>query len=86
MIWNLPTRDLVNGARHFPYIEGGEIIGIVQDFLDRVSCHSDDSVDNVHHTIGGHLVSMDNPGTVHRHNLLRMGYFILAYSFNMSTG
>lgn len=86
MIRDLCARELVNSARHFPYIEGGEVISVVQDFLDGISCHSDDSVNNVHHTVGGHLVSMDDPGTVDCHNLLQMGYFILAYSINMSTG
>lgn len=83
MIWDLSTRELANSAQHCPYIEGGEVIGVVQDFFDGVSCHSDDSVDNVHHTVGGHLISMDDPGTVDCHNLLRRGYFILAYAINI---
>lgn len=62
----------------FPYRERGEFIHGVQDFPDGVCCNSDDSVHNVHHTVGGHLVSMDNPGTVDCHDLLHILHLMLA--------
>lgn len=51
------------------YIESGEVIVNLNDILNGVAHGSDDTVDDVHHSVGGNLVAMDDPGTVHRHDL-----------------
>lgn len=61
---------------HFPkwdftYSKSGEIFVVFQIVLDGVAHRADDSINDVHHTVFGHLVSVDDPGTVHRHNLDR---------------
>lgn len=56
---------------HFTYIEGGEIISDIKDFLDGAGHSVQDPINDMHHTVCGHLVTMDDPGTVHCHNLHR---------------
>lgn len=56
---------------HFTYIESGEIIIDIQDLHDGVAHSADDPINDVHHTVCGHLVTVDDPGTVHCHNLNR---------------
>lgn len=55
----------------FTYSEGGELICDIQDFLDVVAHAADDPINDMHHTICGHLITIDDPGTVHCHNLHR---------------
>lgn len=54
---------------HFTYIEGGELICDIQVLLDGVAHSGDDPINDVHHTVCGHLVTIDDPGTVHCHDL-----------------
>ncbi len=54
---------------HFTYVEGGELIGDIQVLLDGVAHSRDDPINDMHHTICGHLVTIDDPGTVHCHDL-----------------
>lgn len=54
---------------HTTYIEGGEVIRDIQGVLDGVSHSADDPIDHMHHSVCGHLVTVDDPGTVYCHNL-----------------
>lgn len=58
-------------VERFAYTEGGEIIVDIQDFLDGVAHGADDPINDMHHAVCGHLVTMDDPGTVHCHDLHR---------------
>ena len=57
----------------FTYVEGGEVIVDVQDILDGAGHGADDPVDHMHHAVCGHLVTVDDSGTVHCHNLNKGG-------------
>lgn len=56
-------------AVYLAYIEGRELVIDIQLVLDGVAHGADDPVDDVHHAVGGHLVTVDDPGAVHRHDL-----------------
>ncbi|KAG7224547.1 hypothetical protein INR49_011299, partial [Caranx melampygus] len=43
---------------------GGEVIRDIQDVLDGVSYSADDPIDHMHHSVCGHLVTVDDPGTM----------------------
>ena len=49
--------------------ERREVVVHVQDLRDAVPHGADDAVDHVHHTVGRHLVTVDDPGAVHRDHL-----------------
>lgn len=51
------------------YVEGGEVVIILQDIPDGAADGADHAVHHVHHPVGGHLVTVQDPGTVHSHNL-----------------
>lgn len=51
------------------YVERRELVVDIQDVLDGVAHGADDPVDDVHHTVCGHLVAVDDPGAVHCHDL-----------------
>lgn len=51
------------------YAERGDVIVYIQDIFDGVAHAADDPINYVHHTISGHLVTVDDPGTVHGHDL-----------------
>lgn len=53
-----------------PYSKGGEFISIIQHIINGIFNTCDDPVDHVYHSIGWHLVPMNDPGTVHRHHLI----------------
>lgn len=56
---------------HVTYIEGRELIIDIQGVLNGVDHRADDAVNDMHHSVRGHLVTMDDPGTIHCHNLHR---------------
>lgn len=66
-------------VRHYlvpvTYIKGGELIIDIQNLLDGVAHSTDDPINDVHHTVGGHLITVDDPGAIHRHNLHREEFF-----------
>ena len=43
----------------------------LNDLLNAVCSGSDDFVDDMYHSVGGMVVSFQQPGTVHSHNLQR---------------
>lgn len=53
------------------YAEGGELIVDIQDVLDGVAHAADHPINHVHHAVRGHLVTVDDPGTVHGNDLHR---------------
>lgn len=53
------------------YTQSGQVIVNLNDVLDGVSNSTDDSVNDMHNTIGCNLVAIDDPGTVHSHHLHR---------------
>lgn len=56
-------------STHFTHTKRGEVICDVQDIFNGVTHSADYPIDDMHHTICGHLVTVDDPGTVHCHNL-----------------
>lgn len=56
---------------HYTYTEWGEVLIDIQDFFDGAANSTDDPINDMHHTVCGHLVTMDDPGTVHSHDLHR---------------
>lgn len=56
---------------HGPYPKGLEGIFNLNDLLDVVGHGRDDLINEVHHAIGRVVVSFQQPGTVHCHNLPR---------------
>lgn len=46
-----------------------QVIFNLDDILNCVSNSADDTVNDMHNSIGGNLVAVDNPGTVHSHHL-----------------
>lgn len=53
----------------FPYTQGCQVIVNLNDILDCVANSFDNTVNDMHNSIGGNLVTMDNPGAVHSHHL-----------------
>lgn len=53
----------------FTYSERGEVGVHLQEVPNGVADDTDDPVNHVHHSVCGHLVPMDDSGTVYRHNL-----------------
>lgn len=54
-----------------PHPKGLEGVFDLDDLLDVVGDGGDDLVNEVHHTVGGVVVSFQQPSTVHGHNLSR---------------
>lgn len=62
------------------YVQRRQIILNFKHILNGVANSSDDTIDDMHHTIGGNLVPMNDPGTVDSHHLNNregMKHFIL---------
>ncbi|TNN63512.1 hypothetical protein EYF80_026254 [Liparis tanakae] len=55
---------------YMTYSEGAELIGDIQDFLHVVANTADDPIDDMDHAVCGHLIAVDDPGTVHEFSLL----------------
>lgn len=55
------------------YTEGRELILFIQDVFNGFAHAADDPINHVHNAIRGHLVSVDDPGTVHGHDLSQRG-------------
>lgn len=51
------------------YAQSAQLIFYFNDVLNGVANRSDDTIKYVHHTVGGHLVAVNDPRTVHGHNL-----------------
>lgn len=51
------------------HIQSGQVIINLNSILDCVSNSADDTVNDMHDSIGCNLVAIDNPGTVDRHHL-----------------
>lgn len=51
------------------YAEGRELIPFIQDVFNGFAHAADDPINHVHNAVRGHLVSVDDPGTVHGHDL-----------------
>lgn len=51
--------------------EGFQAVLSLNDLLDGVGGGGDDLVDDMNHSVGGMVVSFQQPGTVHCHNLHR---------------
>lgn len=71
----MECQKVAESVVRFAYTEGVEVLVHIQDFFDGVAHGGDDAIDDMHHAVGGHLVTVDNPGTVHRHYLLWMDWF-----------
>lgn len=59
----------LNYFAYSTHTQSCQVIVNLDDILDGVSNSADDTVNNMHNTIGGNLVTMDNPGTIHSHHL-----------------
>lgn len=68
----------------FPHHQRAEVIICLDNVLDGPSHSCDDTVDDMDHTICGHLVTMDDSGTVHRHNLRARIIIFYLYAHNLS--
>lgn len=51
------------------YAEGGELVVYIQHVPDGAAHGADDPINYVHHAVRGHLVTVDDPGTVDGHDL-----------------
>lgn len=51
------------------YTEGRQLILFIQDVFNGFAHTADDPINHVHNAVRGHLVSVDDPGTVHGHDL-----------------
>lgn len=51
------------------YAEGGELVVYIQHIHDGAAHGADDPINYVHHAVRGHLVTVDDPGTVYGHDL-----------------
>lgn len=51
------------------YTEGRKLILLIQDILNGFAHATDDPINHVHNAVRGHLVSVDDPCTVHGHDL-----------------
>lgn len=51
------------------YTEGREFILFIQDVFNGFAYAADDPINHVHNPVCGHLVAVDDPGTVHGHDL-----------------
>lgn len=51
------------------YTEGRELILFIQDILNGFAHTADDPINHVHNAVRGHLVGVNDPGTVHGHHL-----------------
>lgn len=56
-----------------PYIQRRQILLNVEHILNGVPNSSDDPIDDMHHSVSGHLVPMYDPGTVNSNHLNTRG-------------
>lgn len=53
----------------FTHAQSRQVIVNLNDILDCVSNGTDNTVNDMHNSIGGNLVAIDNPSAVHSHHL-----------------
>lgn len=70
LLWEL-------GEASCTHTESCQVVVDLDDILDWVSSSTDNTVNDVNDSIGGHLVAVDNPGAVHSHNLDITFFFFL---------
>lgn len=51
------------------HTESCQVVVDLDDILDRASNSTDNTVNDMNNSVGGHLVAVDNPGAVHSHHL-----------------
>lgn len=55
------------------YIQRRQIFLNIQHILNGVAHSSDNTIYNMHHSVGGHLVTMNDPSTVDSNHLYKRG-------------